>query len=180
MSILQFNVSHSKTEDRLLLRLTTREDQEYRLWLTRLLTRELLGHLHLALEAPAPATPTTPAEANPGQPARAGTTAPAHSPFAQEFRPARHLPLGSEPILVVGHHIEAHRNRFNLHLQLRTGQVLDLSLTPALLRQIQLLLQTMQHQAQWTGDAPPATRLEAPHSPYPDLDALPVHSTVLH
>ena len=51
MSIKQLNASYVAKEDRVVLRITTNDDNEYRLLLTRAMVKELLGlvrHVQLA------------------------------------------------------------------------------------------------------------------------------------
>jgi hypothetical protein len=43
MSITQFNATYTPEEDRVLFRFNTSESQEYRLWLTRLIVRDVLA-----------------------------------------------------------------------------------------------------------------------------------------
>ena len=107
MTLSRLNANHVRSEDRLLLRISTQQDEEYRLWLAQLVTTALLvrcGELlqqSLASELP-------PAEAS------------AVSEFRQEalqdeqkaggFQPARRLSLGTEPPLVVNAHPSATAN----------------------------------------------------------------------
>jgi hypothetical protein len=197
MTIRQLNASHSKTEDRLLLRLTTREDEEFRLWLTRRLTQELLAHLRALLHPPPDSNPDTgrtpptgaTASEQPGAVAANGAAPPQppaaaaadqHSAFTQNFQPGRNLPLGAEPVLVVGYQLKAHQARYDLHLQLPTSQVLDLRLNDTLVRQILLLLENMQHKALWTTATPPGVPDTPTTHPALELALLPAPSTLLH
>ena len=43
MSIKQFNGTYDQKEDRLLFRFNTQDDQEFRFWLTRFITKGILG-----------------------------------------------------------------------------------------------------------------------------------------
>lgn len=164
MSIAQVSVSYSKAEDRLLLRMNTRQDQEFRLWLTRLLTGQLISQLHQVLT---------------------DTTGIAHSPdlartlseFRQsateqsarftEFRPARLLPLGSTPLLVSGYGMERLPEQFALTLQLHGAKQLDMKINEPIVRQILLLLKRMQAHADWRLDP-----LSPPQTGKPDLESV--------
>lgn len=161
MSIAQVSVSYSKAEDRLLLRMNTRQDQEFRLWLTRLLAGQLISQLHQALTE---------------------TTGSAHSPelartlseFRQsaaeqnarftDFKPARLLPLGSTPLLVSGYGIERLPDQFALTFQLQGAKQLDMKIGEPIVRQILLLLERMQAHADWRLDplSPPQAGTPAP------------------
>ena len=145
MSIAQLNASHVRSQDRLLLRINTTQDEEYRLWLTRLLTGALLARSSELLQQ-AIAQETSP------------TTAAALSEFRQEamqgelkaggFQPARRLPLGAEPQLVAGCALDRNGGQYALRLLL-PGRELGMPLGETQLRKLALLLDRIQKQAGW-------------------------------
>lgn len=164
MSIVQVSVSYSKAEDRLLLRMNTRQDQEFRLWLTRLLTGQLISQLHQVL---------TDATDSAHSPELARTlsefrqSATEQSARFTEFRPARLLPLGSTPLLVSGYGIERLPEQFALTLQLHGAKQLDMKINEAIVRQILLLLERMQAHADWRLDP-----LSPPRAGKPDPEPV--------
>jgi hypothetical protein len=94
MSILQIQVTSNSVQDRLVLRVSTPDNEEYRVYFTRRYLRELWPHLtamlagHLA-SSPAPATHVEMSE-----------TAPPQMSFDQAFREDNpSYPLGMEPLL---------------------------------------------------------------------------------
>lgn len=155
MTLSQLNANHVRSEDRLLLRISTSQDEEYRLWLTRLVTGELIADCSEQLRD----------TLAPGLPA---AVAMAVSEFRQEsmqgtlkpggFQPARRLPLGTEPQLVTGSAIEHNSGRYTLKLLLPPGRELGLPLDEVQLRKLVLLLDRVQQQAGWglTAAAPEA------------------------
>jgi hypothetical protein len=169
MSIAQVSVSYSKAEDRLLLRMNTRQDREFRLWLTRLLAGQLISQLHQAL---------TEATGNAHSPELARTlsefrqSATEQSARFTEFKPARLLPLGSTPLLVSGYGIERLPEQFALTFQLQGAKQLEMKISEAIVRQILLLLERMQAHADWRLDplSPPRAGATG-HEPTATQDA---------
>lgn len=163
MSIAQVSISYSKAEDRLLLRMNTRQDQEFRLWLTRLLAGQLISQLHQALAECADSA-HRPALARTVSEFRQSATQ-QHTSFT-EFRPARLLPLGSTPLLVSGYGIKRLPDQFALTLQLQGVKQLDMKISEAIVRQILLLLERMQAHADWRLDPRSPPQAGAPgHEP---------------
>lgn len=145
MSISQLNASHVRSEDRLLLRINTPQDEEYRLWLTRLVTGDLLSRSSELLQQAI------------AQELHAAKAA-ALSQFGQDamqgelktggFRPARRLPLGAEPQLVTGCALDHDGQLYALKMQLPTREF-SMPLIEAQLRKLVLLLDRIQKQAGW-------------------------------
>lgn len=166
MSITQFNATYTVEEDRVLFRFNTHQSQEYRLWLTRLVVRDVLAL---------------------GQQASVAVLAREHRPeqakaideFKQQakvqtakfstFVPATHFPLGAEPLLVHKVSVTLEKEATALELLLPKGQVLTLRLNEDMMGQLRLLLQTIEQRANWGLAA-------AKHM----LEALPESKTVPH
>jgi hypothetical protein len=105
MNIHQLSLTHDALQDRLLLRINTTSQEEFRLWLTRRLALGLQPHLErLSLEAMVPpATAETPLANEQTRHMLAEfrqqdnlSKADFSTPYAQ----ADHLPLGAEPLLI--------------------------------------------------------------------------------
>lgn len=167
MSIAQVNLRYVKEEDRLLLRLNTRQDQEFRLWLTRLVAAQLMCQLHEAL-AEATGRAHTPALARTVSEWRQDATE--QQTLFSDFRPARTLPLGATPLLVTGYRLQRVQHTFGLRLHLAAAKHLNLTLDETLLRQVLLLIERTQTQAGWQLDPqrPPASAQGAPGPTAPD------------
>ena len=109
MNIHQLSVHHDERQDRLLLRLNTKDQQEFRFWLTRRMTLRLL-----------PAIQQSTVRLESAQPGVAATDAPAQhlltelkrdaflqqADFATPFdNHATQWPLGTEPLLITDAHL---------------------------------------------------------------------------
>jgi hypothetical protein len=120
MSIHQLSVHHDERQDRLLLRLNTQDQKEFRFWLTRRLTIRLL-----------PVVQQTAARLEAAQPGVAATDSRSQS-LLSEFKreaflekadfgtpydhQARQWPLGPEPMLIT-----------DAHLSIQAGGSLEIS-----------------------------------------------------
>ena len=159
MPISQFNVSYIPTEDRMLFRFNTTEGQEFRLWLTRRMTHQLLGlsrsHSLRSLGASVPA-PAAPVVDQFQQQALDQQT-----DFSTSYQPAQDLPLGEEPKLVVEVAITpmADPGQAMSHLTFTLVDTLNLSLNlpNTSINTVRLLLDKLQAQAGWSS-APHAAR----------------------
>jgi len=137
--IRQLQVVHDPLQDRLLLRVATPADEEYRAWLTRRFLHELWPALMKLV--PPPAAQTAPAPAPTG-----GATS-----FEQPFRDDNaNYPLGTTPLLVN----EIKLDRLvdgNLQLLFREGRErhFQIVLTPDLLHVFCAMLRSAAGKADW-------------------------------
>ena len=114
MNIHQLSVSHDERQDRLLLRLNTQDQQEFRFWLTRRMTLRLM-----------PAIEQSAVRLEAAQPGVAATDAPSQhlltelkrdaflkkADFATPFENrATQWPLGAEPLLITDAHLTIQPN----------------------------------------------------------------------
>ncbi len=114
MNIHQLSVHHDERQDRLLLRLNTQEQQEFRFWLTRRMTLRLM-----------PAIQQSAVRLEAAQPGVAATDVPAQqllsefkrdaflkkADFATPFdNHATQWPLGAEPLLITDVHLTIEPN----------------------------------------------------------------------
>jgi hypothetical protein len=167
MSITQFNATYSPEEDRVLFRFNTAQSQEYRLWLTRLVVRDLLS-------LGAQASVAVLAREHPPEQAKA------IAEFKQQvkvqeakfttFVPATQFPLGAEPLLVSKVRLTLEAQLTALEMQLPKGQLLTLRLTEEMIGQLRLLLQTIEQRAQW-GLGAAATPTDATQAAATDASA---------
>lgn len=150
MSITQFNATYTPEEDRVLFRFNTSESQEYRLWLTRLIVKDLLA-------LGAQASVAVLAKEHPPEQAKAiaefKQQAKAQNPNFTTFVPSTQFPLGAEPVLVHKVRFTIERQLTNLEWVLQRGQVLTMHINEDMVGQIRLLLQTVAGRAQWGLDA---------------------------
>lgn len=163
MSIQQFNATYVPSEDRVLFRFNTSDSCEYRLWLTRRMTLQLLAGAAqscISLIASATQSISTP------------ETAKTIDTFQQEalkqevnlkteYRVANKLPLGADPVLVTAFSI---RNlddaNINLCLKLINRKNLDLKQSISMLNKLRLLLQQIVANAEWS--APTSDPVQSP------------------
>jgi hypothetical protein len=145
MSIKQLNASYVAEEDRVVMRITTTDDNEYRLLLTRAMVRDMLGlvrQLHLAQAVRQHPAPLAADIAEFKQQAQLN-----HAKFT-EFEPASRLPLGDQPLMVRKVVINTQSGQDVLEMNL-PGKVLKLPLTDELSAQLGVVLQTIAGHAQW-------------------------------
>jgi hypothetical protein len=168
MSITQFNATYVQEEDRVMFRFNTSASQEYRLWFTRLVVRDLLRLIDQgSVQVLAREHPVEQAKAI----AEFKQQAKAANPQFTTFVPATQFPLGADPVLVHGMRMTVQPDHTALELLIPKGQVLTMRLTEDMLGQVRLLLQTIEKRAEWglmtavvpqalAGDAPaPAVKL---------------------
>jgi hypothetical protein len=146
MSIRQLNASYVAEEDRVMLRLTTLANEEYRLWLTRAVVGMLMQQMQ-ALAVKKLEHDHTVQQAK------------AVAQFKQQvlqqevsytrFEGAARLPLGAEPVLVKAVQSTLQEKQAVMLLQLAKGQSLTLKLSDDLLGKLQLLLERMNETARW-------------------------------
>ena len=157
MNINQVNLSYVAPEDRLLLRLNTKEQAEFRLWITRALARGLLqvidqtaGQLgetrvsHIGLD---------PQESKRLALAQETSQADFATPFSEQ---AGSYPLGEAPRLVLKMHIEMAEGRTNLQMELDRNQRFDLSLDRPMFLAIARMLIRLLDTLDWGLTARPA------------------------
>jgi len=145
MSIKQLNASYLSEEDRVVLRITTKDDNEYRLLLTRAMLRNMLGlvrQLQLAKAVRKHPSPLAADIAEFNQHVQLS-----HAKFT-EFEPASQLPLGDQPLMVRKAAINNHQGQDVLELNL-PGKLLKLPLNDELSAQLGVVLQSIADRAQW-------------------------------
>jgi hypothetical protein len=141
MQVRQLQIAHDALQDRLVLRVATQADEEFRVWLTRRFLRELWPHLakllaHSNNSAPLPAD----VEAMPTPPS-----------FEQAFQDDKAIyPLGSNPLLTSEIKVDTLSDG-GYRLTFREGRErsFELGLTPDLLQAFCAMLRAGAEQAQW-------------------------------
>ena len=146
MSIKQLNASYVPEEDRVLFRFTTLQNQEYRLWLTRSVIKEILS-------IGAQASVAVLAKEHPPEQVKAiaqfkQKTNAENAQFTT-FEPAANFPIGGLPLLVNRCKLSLQSNTMTLEFLLVKGQVIGLKLTEEMISQMRILLQTIAMRANW-------------------------------
>ena len=158
MSLSQLNAGYDVREDRIILRVNTTAGEEYRLFLTRRITLQLVTFAQQQLV-------DLVARDHGPQAARAiadfrQDAAQQQTDFNVAFKAAEHYPLGLDPKLVVS--IQGMlAPRPQLKLGLKEGTALTLSLDEGLLRSMCLLLERTVALTQWQG----GVEVPAPSAP---------------
>ncbi len=147
----QIQISFVPDEDRLLLRLSTQEQEEFRLWLTRRLVRALRPALDQTLAAQpriqTQATVQARQELLKFEHERVVQSADFKTPYRAE---EKRLPLGQQPLVVTQIKIQRRPDGgVALSLAPTNGQGLDLALTPPLLHSFVALLEHALAKADW-------------------------------
>lgn len=142
-SISQFDISYSPVEDRILLKVTSTNGDELRLWFTRRITSNILGKLKDSTSAyripqPAPeavsSSPPDP-EQTKAQAEFQQQTSAANSNFDEKFVPGTNFPLGEAGIVVNRLDFKADANGPGSHaltLSPLKGKGVTLGVTPDL------------------------------------------------
>jgi hypothetical protein len=168
MSIKQLNASYLLNEDRILLRLNTADNSEYRLWMTRRVTLFILvasQHL-LAKKLEQEHSPETAKALNTFEQEAILEASKTANAGAQEYVPGSKFPLGFDPLLVMeaacswaqkpdpekmpqAEHASGLIPGLSLDLLLAGGAKLNLQLVDSMMRAMCLLLDQVRQQAGW-------------------------------
>jgi hypothetical protein len=147
----QLNVTYVDSEDRLLLKVSTSDEQEYRVWCTRRFTRLLLERLEVVFQEQMPAAAAVP------QPARKEVAQMQHKQavkeeaFQQPYQaePVEY-PLGEEGLLVTTlKYKELAKGAVEMHLGDQKGVGVTLNLNAQLQHQLYELFNRAAQRAQW-------------------------------
>jgi len=178
MSITQFNATYSQEEDRVLFRFNTAQSQEYRLWLTRSVVRDVLSlSAHASVAVLSQEHPPEQAKAIAEFKQQVNVQ---EAKFTQ-FVAAYDFPLGADPVLVQRVQIKIESKITALELLLPKAQLLTLRLNEEMIGQLRLLLHTIEQRAHWglasiqeTPDTPAEQKLAT------DLPVADKNTKVLH
>jgi len=149
VSIKQFNATYIRQEDRLLFRLNTAEGTEFRLWLTRLISMSLLSTIRQIIQKDLERkhNPQVAQVIQEFQEEKIKKTANFKDPYVQ----ASKLPLGSDPILVLGFNLAHKEGQFAINFKLHGDKNLNLNLPSQAIQSLSSLLEQMEIKAQWHG-----------------------------
>lgn len=168
MAIKQINATYLVNEDRILLRVNTPEEAEYRLWLTRRVTLFILAassHL-LTKQLEQSHAPDTAKAIDAFEKEALLEASKIANSAAAEYQSGIHFPLGAESILVMdvscsllqNNATEASKSSaiadsnhdiISIDFVLPGGANLNLKLASAMVRAITLLLDQLRQQAGW-------------------------------
>jgi hypothetical protein len=147
MGIKQFNGSYDQKEDRLLFRFNTQDDQEIRFWLTRFITKGILGAVdHLiqrGLEQKH--NPQIAEVIKEFQKEGVAKT----TNVNENYLGAATYPLGEEPTLVTAMNFNLTGDVFSMDFKLPDNRNLNIKLPTASVQSMALLLRKLCEKAQW-------------------------------
>ena len=155
MGIKQLNGTYVAAEDRILFRVSTDAQEEFRFWLTRPVTRRLLAEVDQT-------TAQTVAQKFPQEIAQTVTEFQREALHAQtklddRYEPGSNFPLGEAPALVVDLKIAAAAQEMSIDLLLPNQQNVNLRMAHDLAQRMCVLLDRLQKNAGWGIDATAAT-----------------------
>ncbi len=153
----QLNVTYVDVQDRLLLKVSTSEDEEFRVWCTRRFTRLLLERLEDSFQQEMPAAT---AEAVP-EPVRREVAQMQHKQvvneesFQQPYQAEpKEYPLGEEGLLVTTLKYKTLANKsVQMHLGDKQGKGVSLNLDENLKHQLYELFERAATKAEWFDSA---------------------------
>jgi hypothetical protein len=153
----QLNVTYVKAEDRLLFKVSTSADEEYRIWCTRRFTRLLLERLEVLFADEMPAQATVPEAARREVAQIQHTQKVTEKSFAQpyEAEPAVY-PLGEEGVLATTlSYTPKAGGTIELRLNNADGKGCTLNLNPSMQHQVYELFRRAADKAEWFAAAAP-------------------------
>lgn len=151
MSIKQFNGTYHPREDRLLVRLNTPNDEEFKLWMTRRLALHLIHFCEqFALkQLSTKHSPTIVKDMDEFE----QQTLKQKADFSTAYSPSQKLPLGDLPILITGitlKPVDTNENsQVNLSFQMENKMNLGITISREMLNSIRLLLDELVAAAGW-------------------------------
>ena len=142
MKVQQFNASHVRKEDRVLLRVVMDTGDELRFWLTRACLKEFMGQIEAWL-APSDGSPDAilksfqrEAAVNKGD-------------FSTPLKAGENFPLGEAPVLVESMRVETEGSAVRLLLQLVNRHVATFNLNEDVLVSVHYVLRKAMLAADW-------------------------------
>ena len=154
-NISQIQIKFVATEDRLLLRVSSSEQQEFRFWLTARLVKMLYPALYEALSKTSTLATTSTPNAKREVVAFEHQQAVAKTDFKTDFKEVKQsFPLGEQPILVTKCQLRpVNEGNTILALAPEKGQGIDINLSSDLMHSFTKLLVDAAKIAEWKIDA---------------------------
>lgn len=152
MALHQVNLGYSAPEDRLLLRISLTDNKEFRFWLTRSITRSLLGHLQAGERKGLGVSNTL---AAPVVQEFHRDQATAENDFSSEFQSgATEFPFGAEPRLVLDASLREAGDHHELKLGLNSGNAFVMEMDLGMIQHFVKLIQLAVNVTDWGLEAP--------------------------
>lgn len=153
MNLQQLNGIYYPEEDRILLRIKTSDNAEYRLWLTRLILKKIVGMIEKISQKHI-------FDNNKNKTLSAQTVETideiqqkkiqAETDLTKTYRPATTLPLGSDPKMISDiNFLIINPNAIKLKITIKKNQPIDFDLNIQTLSKIRILLDELNKKASW-------------------------------
>ncbi|MBT8519244.1 hypothetical protein G6734_00045 [Polynucleobacter paneuropaeus] len=157
MSIKQFNGVYDKKEDRIFFRFNTHDDQEFRFWLTRFITKGILSAVDQLMQKGLE-TKHNAQIAEVIKEFQKDTVAKT-TKTNENYLGAQNTPLGEHPILVSAMNFNLSGDTFGMDFKLPDNKTLNIKLPTQSMQGMALLLRKLSVNAQWgiTDDVETAT-----------------------
>lgn len=147
--ISQLQIVYDPEQDRLMLRVNTQSQDEFRFWLTRRYTQLLHQALKTQVDSdPDVQTQVTP-EAQQAIQSFKREEAKSQGDFKQEFKESTSFPLGVEPLLAYKLSYKNEQGKLQLGIEPKEGQGIKLALDMSLNLNITQLLRAGSEKAGW-------------------------------
>lgn len=150
MSVKQFNGTYFNQEDRILLRFNTVDESEFRLWLTRFMTKHFLIAVRQLVQKKLERQ-HAPQIAQVLQEFQEDGLKQATN-FQETYESASKFPLGEEAILVTGLNLATEGEFFSIDFVLINQKNLNLKIPVQAVQGLALLLDQLQENAGWKID----------------------------
>ncbi len=146
----QLQIRYLAEEDRILMRMNTLDEEEYRFWLTRRFCLRLWPVLQEALFSTPTVTQQMSLSARHAMVAFEHEAAQSKAEFNTQFRESKHFPLGADPLLIVHASFNRHNNgTYALTLQNTAKKGINITLTNDLLHLMCKLLEDAAGESDW-------------------------------
>lgn len=153
MNLQQLNGTYYPEEDRVLLRIKTSNNAEYRLWLTRLILKKIIGVIekisqkHISDNNKNKTLSLKTVEAIDEMQQK---KIQAETELSEHYQPATTLPLGSDPKMISDiNFLIINPNAIKLKITIKKYQPIDFDLKIQTLSKIRILLAELDKKASW-------------------------------
>lgn len=176
MTIQQFNAIWHPIEDRIFFRFNTESVDEYRLWLSRFWVCKFFEIASRQIEFKGNHS-HNPKVGELIQDFERAKVKNKIKKTSGKFIPGKSFPLGETPLLAVGVNILKKDLAMRLRIKLISGQILNLPVTPDLLKTMIFFLETSQEKAGWAINS---EALTGPHNSLSQLEQENSQSKITH
>ena len=147
MSVKQCNATWSQVEDRIVLNISTQENELYSFWLTRNIAKHLIYGSQEVLKKQLEKTHNARASAVIQEFQKDSLKSTIN--FQEKFDGAANTPLGKDPLLVTGLNMSSKGDTFDIGLILANQKRVNVPLPSNMVNALVLLIEQLTQRAQW-------------------------------